>query len=84
MKVNIYETVEVSPEQRKAIAARIDDAGAKKRDATREELKSFVWEHGASWADVLEGKEQTSEPAEDDAPDEPQEQPAADDGLDLI
>lgn len=78
MKVNIYETVEVSPEQRKAIAATIDDAGSKKRDATRDELKEFIWTHGSRWADVLDGRVESEhgpkptleQPAEDDADDD--------------
>lgn len=57
MKVNIYETVEVSDEQRVQIARRIDDEGAKKRQATRDEIKAFIWEHGSGWADVLEGND---------------------------
>lgn len=55
MKVGIYETVEVSDEQRVAIAARIDDAGSKPRKATRDEMKEFIWEQGAAWDHVLAG-----------------------------
>lgn len=53
MKVNIYETIEVSDEQRVQIARSIDPAGAKKRQATRDEIKQFVWNAGAFWADEL-------------------------------
>lgn len=49
MKVNIDKTLEVSDEQRKAIALRIDGPGSKKRDATRDEMKQFIWTHGANW-----------------------------------
>lgn len=76
MKVNIYETVEVSPEQRKFIAALIDGPDSKKRDATREELKEFVWTHGAGWESRL---------VSDSVSDlETQAAELADDGLDLI
>jgi hypothetical protein len=54
MKVNIDKTLEVSDEQRKQIALNIDGQGAKKRDATRDEMKDFIWRHGVSWEDVLE------------------------------
>lgn len=53
MKVNIYETVEVSDEDRVNIAKTIDGEGSKKRQATREEIKAFVWENGASWETSL-------------------------------
>lgn len=49
MKVNIYETVEVSDEQRVQIARLADGDGAKKRQATRDEIKAFVWENGSTW-----------------------------------
>jgi hypothetical protein len=61
MKVNIYETVEISDEQRVAIAAILDDVGAKKRQATRDEIKAYVWEQGANWEYVLAG----SDPVDD-------------------
>lgn len=66
VKVNIYETIEVSDEQRVALARRIDGDGAKKRQATRDEIKAFVWEHGSSWADVLEGGSPEPTAAEDE------------------
>jgi hypothetical protein len=68
VKVNIYETVEVSDEQRVEIARAIDDAGAKKRQATRDEIKSYVWDHGSSWASVLAGESGDSpgEPEDED------------------
>lgn len=71
MKVNIYETVEVSDEQRVAIARQLDGDDAKKRLATRDEIKEFIWLHGQAWDSVLSG----SEPAETEADD---------DGMDLI
>jgi hypothetical protein len=74
MKVNIYETVEVSDEQRVEIARALDGDGAKKRQATRDEIKAYIWEHGSRWAEVLDG---SLEPQDGDAEDE-------DDGMDLI
>lgn len=53
MKVNIDKTLQVSDEQRKAIAALLDGEGAKAREATRDEMKDFIWNHGSSWEHVL-------------------------------
>lgn len=55
MKVNIYETIEVSDQQRVDIARHIDGDGAKKRQATRDEIKLFVWNHGLAWDVALLG-----------------------------
>ena len=65
MKVNIYETVEVSDEQRVQIARLQDGDGAKKRQATRDEIKSFVWEEGSNWEDVLANGKPEPTPAEE-------------------
>lgn len=46
MKIGIYETVNVSDAQR----LQIGDG----KPATRDEMKAFIWQHGASWEDVLE------------------------------
>lgn len=54
MKVNIDQTIEVSDEQRVAIARQIDGDGAKKRDATRNEMKEFIWSHGSNWVESLD------------------------------
>lgn len=48
MRVNIYETVDVSDEQRAAIAARLGQ-----KTASRNDLKAFVWEYGSRWDDQL-------------------------------
>jgi hypothetical protein len=48
MKVGIYETVEVDDVQRAAIAKQIG-----KLHATRDDMKAFIWEKGAHWADGL-------------------------------
>ena len=50
MKVNIYETVEISDEQRVTLANVLDQKVNKpKRQATRDEIKAFVWEQGSGW-----------------------------------
>ena len=49
MKVNIYETVEISDEQRVQLGAVLDGRVKPKRQATREEIKSYVWDRGSSW-----------------------------------
>lgn len=70
MKVNIYETVQVSDQQRIDIARSLDGDGAKKRQATRDEIKSFIWGHGSDWAEHLasapEGEPDTEEPDADE------------------
>ena len=71
MKVNIYETVEVSNEQREQIARLLDGPEAKKRQATRDELKTFIWEAGSDWEAELEQHSRDGQPDEDllgDAP----------------
>lgn len=67
MKVAIEQTVEVSDEQRKMIALKKDGPGAKKRDATRDEMKEFIWARGSEWAQWLEGDIGTElDPAEEE------------------
>lgn len=56
MKVNVYETVEVSDEQREQIAAVLDgvsNPAPPRRKATRDELKAYIWEQGSSWEERL-------------------------------
>lgn len=55
MKVNIYETVQVRDEQRLQIARVLhnEPERPKKEWATRDELKSFIWMNGSTWAEVL-------------------------------
>lgn len=48
MKVNIDKTEIVSDDQRKQIASVID-CKVVRRDATREEMKDFIWGHGVDW-----------------------------------
>jgi hypothetical protein len=54
MRVNIYETVEVSDADRKLIAERLGQ-----KNATRDDLKAFIWYYGAQWQNELR-------PADDD------------------
>lgn len=54
MKVNLYETVEVSNEQRVKLGRLLDGTQAKKRIATRDELKAYIWQHGQAWDVQLE------------------------------
>lgn len=60
MKVNIREQINISDEQRFALAAQLDGEGARRRVATRAEIQAFAWEHGAGWADKLGVAEPTS------------------------
>jgi hypothetical protein len=64
MKVAVYEVQEVTDEERVAIAARLDGAGAKKRKASAGEMKQWLWEQGATWRTVL-GSGDVSEPGDD-------------------
>lgn len=49
MKVNVYQTVEFSDQQRVTLARLLDGPDGKKREATRDEIKTFLWEHGRHW-----------------------------------
>jgi hypothetical protein len=69
VKVNLYETVEVSDEQRVKLAQLIDGAGAKKRQATRDEIKDYIWLRGKKWAEDL-GDEGPPTPNSTDEPDD--------------
>lgn len=60
MKVNIYETVEVSDEARKRIASHLGQ-----KTASRDELKAFIWEHGKNWESFLNGDTQPAAEEED-------------------
>jgi hypothetical protein len=51
VKVNIYETVEVSDEARK----RLKKAFNQKQTVTRDQLKEFIWEHGRNWESFIDG-----------------------------
>jgi hypothetical protein len=45
VKVGIYETVEVSDEQRAEIAKVLGQ-----KTASRDDLKAYIWRHGELWA----------------------------------
>ena len=49
MKINIYQTVQVTDEQRVKLGAVLDGQVKPKRQATRDELKAYIWEHGQDW-----------------------------------
>lgn len=53
MKVNIYETVGVTDEERFLIAAFYDGEGSPRRQASRDEIKEFVWSYGRNWLEEL-------------------------------
>lgn len=48
MKVSVYQTIEVSDEQRKEISKLL---GVKQ--ATRDQMKDFLWKHGENWGEKL-------------------------------
>jgi len=79
MRVKISETVEVSDEQRLAIAKKLHGPAAKKDHATREELKDFVWRGGRDWPLLL----QRADEFEEDLIGAPSS-PAEPDGMELI
>jgi hypothetical protein len=64
MKVAVYEVVEVSDEERVAIARHIDGAPDGKRKASSAEMKQFLWEQGSGWQAVV-GTGDVSEPDDD-------------------
>lgn len=53
MRVKISETCEMSDKQRVELARLLDGPDARKRNATREEARTFIWKHGADWARAL-------------------------------
>lgn len=55
MKVRVQQNIEIDDLQRLALAKRLHGPAAKLRDATREEIQDFAWEHGIKWADYLAG-----------------------------
>lgn len=52
MKVKISETVEVTDEHRRQVADLNDDK-VSRRQATRDELKDFIWQAGNAWEGIL-------------------------------
>jgi len=53
MKVAVYETMEVTDDERVAIAALLDGEGAKKRKASAAEMKAWLWQQGSGWRAAL-------------------------------
>lgn len=53
MKVNIYETIDISDEQRLMLGAVISGQQKPKYNASRDEIKGFVWAHGEGWEGAL-------------------------------
>lgn len=78
MKVNIYETVEITDEQRVKLGAVLDGKVKPKRQATRDEIKGFVWTHGQDWETALSDawREEFDKPEGTDA--EPADEPEED------
>jgi len=76
MKVNIYETVEVSDEDRKRIAALLGQ-----KTASREELKAFIWKHGADWQAAIRSDNPTDEDLVGGVTDEDVDEQATDEDL---
>lgn len=70
MKVNIYETIEISDEDRVRLGAILDGKAKPKRQATRDEIKQFVWSHGEGWDIELRARWRQEF---DSAPDESEE-----------
>lgn len=52
MKVAVEVTSEVTDEQRRQIANVLDDK-VSRRDATRAEMKEFLWDLGSDWEGIL-------------------------------
>lgn len=71
MKVSISTTVEVTDEQREMLARVLDGQGGRKRKATREEFRTFIWAEGEDWAIAL--SDQHAEASGAAAPDEDDE-----------
>jgi hypothetical protein len=60
MKVNIYITEDITDEERKQISELLGV-----RQASRDQLKEFMWTNGESWRSKLNGAP-APEPADDD------------------
>lgn len=76
MKVNVDQTVEISDEDRKKIA---ENLGIK--HATRDDLKAFLWQHGAGWRTVIDPFEVDATNVNGVGDDEPEEEDLLGDAL---
>ncbi len=58
MRVNVYQTVEVTDEEREKIATVLHGQPheGKTPQATRAEIKEYVWANGSDWEAVLEAE----------------------------
>lgn len=52
MRIVVHEQLDVTDAQRRQIAS-VLDGKVVKRDATRDEMKAWLWETGAGWAEAL-------------------------------
>lgn len=87
MKVSISTTVEVTDEQREMLARVLDGKGGRKRKATRDEFRTFIWAEGEDWAIALSDQyaEESGAAASSDEDDEDLlGTDGDDDGMDLI
>lgn len=80
MRVNIYETIEISDEQRVKLGAILSGSAKPKKQATRDEIKQYAWSQGSDWDSVLEADYK----ATFEAPTEPESDDADDDDEDLL
>lgn len=69
MKVNIYQTVQVTDTQRKELQA-VLTGGPTRQMASREDIKKFLWQHGAGWATALATQYAAIAEQPDETPDE--------------
>lgn len=53
MRARILQTVEITNDERKAIAALLDGSGGKPRMASQNECRDFVWNKGEQWQNWL-------------------------------
>lgn len=72
MKLALYMPFEATDEQRLQLGAVLDGKVKPKRQATRDEIKAYVWENGSGWGDELAAQYAEAFPegaGEDDAED---------------
>lgn len=70
MKVNIYQTVQVTDTQRKELQAVLTGSPTR-QVASREDIKEFLWQHGAGWATALAAQyAEVPDETPDETPDE--------------
>ena len=86
MKVNVNEQIEISDEQRFMLGAVLSGSLKPKKFASRDEIKTWAWEHGASWdtdlTDAHKDRFQAELPADEN--DDPMEDLLGEDDEGLI